>query len=71
MIDPALALFVIEAGSGRQALDRLSEKVGLALVDLRLPDTDGLALIDRLKSRLWGRAGEDGAVAGEPEPAAG
>ena len=45
---------VIEAESGRQALDRLSDDVGLALVDLRLPDTDGLTLIGRLKSRLPG-----------------
>ena len=45
---------VIEAESGRQALDRLSDEVGLALVDLRLPDTDGLTLIGRLKSRLPG-----------------
>jgi DNA-binding NtrC family response regulator len=45
---------VIEAESGRQALDRLNDDVSLALVDLRLPDTDGLTLIGRLKSRYPG-----------------
>lgn len=42
---------VVDAETGRQALDRFDQEVGLALVDLRLPDTDGLTLIGELKRR--------------------
>jgi len=42
---------VVDADSGRQALDRLGSKVSLALIDLRLPDTDGLQLLAEIKRR--------------------
>ena len=43
---------VIDAETGRQALDRVGEQIALALVDLRLPDTDGLQLILEIKRKL-------------------
>lgn len=43
---------VVDAGTGRQALDRLGKQIGLALIDLRLPDTDGLKLLGEMKRRL-------------------
>jgi len=43
---------VVDAETGRQALDRVGEQIGLALVDLRLPDTDGLQLILEIKRML-------------------
>jgi DNA-binding NtrC family response regulator len=42
---------VVDAETGRQALDRFGETIGLALVDLRLPDTDGLQLLGEMKRR--------------------
>ena len=42
---------VLEAADGRQALDRLTEDVDLAVLDYRLPDMDGLALLRRLRER--------------------
>jgi DNA-binding NtrC family response regulator len=40
---------VQEAPNGRTALERLSDKVDLVLLDLRLPDVDGLELLHRIK----------------------
>jgi two-component system NtrC family response regulator len=40
---------VVLADTGEQALDRFQESVGLVLLDLKLPDTNGLALLKRLK----------------------
>jgi len=40
---------VVLADTGEQALDRFQEPVGLVLLDLKLPDTNGLALLKRLK----------------------
>ena len=45
---------VVDAETGRQALDRAGDEIGLALVDLRLPDTDGLRLILEIKRKLPG-----------------
>lgn len=42
---------VVDAESGQQALDRFGETIGLALVDLRLPDTNGLQLLGEMKRR--------------------
>jgi two-component system response regulator AtoC len=42
---------VVDAETGQQALDRFGETIGLALVDLRLPDTDGLRLLGEMKRR--------------------
>jgi len=40
---------VIEAETGRQALERASSGVDLAILDYRLPDIDGLAVLKQLK----------------------
>jgi DNA-binding NtrC family response regulator len=40
---------VLEAADGRQALERVTEDVDLAVLDYRLPDIDGLTLLRRLK----------------------
>jgi len=40
---------VVLAETGEQALDRFQEPVGLVLLDLKLPDTNGLALLKQLK----------------------
>ncbi|HSL24554.1 MAG TPA: sigma-54 dependent transcriptional regulator [Vicinamibacterales bacterium] len=42
---------VIEAGTGREALERAAEGIDLALLDYRLPDSDGIAILARLKER--------------------
>jgi diguanylate cyclase (GGDEF)-like protein len=43
-------LLVREAGSGQQALDSIGEaRPDLVLLDLALPDVDGVALLDRLR----------------------
>lgn len=42
---------VVVAENGKSALDSFDENVRLALVDFRLPDTDGLELIRRLKQQ--------------------
>jgi DNA-binding NtrC family response regulator len=42
---------VVDAASGSQALARFGKAVALALVDFRLPDTDGLELLGELKRR--------------------
>jgi len=42
---------VVEAEDGQRALERASDDVDLALLDYRLPDTDGLSLLRRLKKR--------------------
>ena len=40
---------VVLADTGQQALDRFQEPVRLVLLDLKLPDTNGLALLKRFK----------------------
>ena len=40
-----------EGEDGRRALERVDEHVDLAVLDYRLPDTDGLTLLRRLKAR--------------------
>jgi DNA-binding NtrC family response regulator len=42
---------VVEAEDGRTALERTNDDVDLALLDYRLPDTDGLTLLRHLKKR--------------------
>jgi len=42
---------VVDAENGGEALARFGSAVGLALVDFRLPDTDGLELLGELKRR--------------------
>ncbi len=42
---------VLKAGSGKQALETLAERpVDLVLADLKMPDLDGLELLDRIRS---------------------
>ena len=38
---------VLEADTGRSALEKLAEGVDLVLLDYRLPDTDGVAVLRR------------------------
>ena len=45
---------VLEAGTGREALEQLSSGVDLALLDLQLPDTDGLSLFGQMKKHSEG-----------------
>ena len=40
---------VLEAGTGRAALEQFKEGVDLVLLDYRLPDTDGLSVLRELK----------------------
>ncbi len=42
---------VFEAEDGRRALECTDEHVDLAVLDYRLPDTDGLTLLARLRAR--------------------
>ncbi len=44
-------LRVVEAGTGREALERAAEGVDLVLLDYKLPDSDGLAILAQLKGR--------------------
>src|SRR5262245_40587984 len=40
---------VVEAETGRAALERLQDGVDLVLLDYRLPDTDGLSVLREIK----------------------
>ena len=40
---------ILEAGTGREAIDRFKEGVDLVLLDYRLPDIDGLSVLRELK----------------------
>jgi len=40
---------VVEARSGQEALELMRDEVRLVLLDLRLPDTDGLSLLAELR----------------------
>ncbi len=40
---------VLEAGTGRVALEKLPEGVDLVLLDYRLPDTDGVTILRKMK----------------------
>jgi two-component system response regulator AtoC len=41
---------VVEAENGRQALEHFSSEVDLVLLDLRLPDLDGLSVLEKIQS---------------------
>ena len=50
---------VVETGSASAALDVMHEQVvDVVLVDVRMPDLDGLDLLRAMKSRVAGRAGD-------------
>ena len=40
---------VIEAETGRSAVEKLPEGVDLVLLDYKLPDTDGLSVLRKIK----------------------
>ncbi len=42
---------VLRAGTGREALDRVEEDIQLVLLDVELPDANGLDLIAEIKGR--------------------
>ncbi len=42
---------VLEAEDGAEALDKCADDVDLVILDFRLPDTDGVALIPQIKER--------------------
>lgn len=44
-------LRVVEAGTGKEALERAAEGVDAVLLDYKLPDSDGLAILAQLKER--------------------
>lgn len=41
---------VLEAENGRQAIESFSDSVDLVLLDLRLPDLDGLSVLEKIQS---------------------